>query len=99
MPVSFSTQHSKRQAAPSNYVFDWCFYFVEHTGDPYVTFNNDPLPDGVRSTLIIREANDKYFGSYNCSVANDYGMDAAEIILRKESKMDGKRDQFSCSFF
>ncbi|XP_046635750.1 irregular chiasm C-roughest protein-like isoform X2 [Daphnia pulicaria] len=54
-------------------------------GDPYVTFDNDPLPDGVRSTLIIREANDKYFGSYNCSVANDYGMDAAEIILRKES--------------
>lgn len=54
-------------------------------GDPYVTFNNDPLPDGVRSTLIIREANDKYFGSYNCSVANDYGMDAAEIILRKET--------------
>nr|CAH0099797.1 unnamed protein product [Daphnia galeata] len=55
------------------------------TGDPYVTFDNDPLPDGVRSTLIIREANDKYFGSYNCSVANDYGMDAAEIILRKET--------------
>jgi hypothetical protein len=45
----------------------------------------------VRSTLIIREANDKYFGSYNCSVANDYGMDAAEIILRKESKINGKQ--------
>lgn len=52
-----------------------------------MTFDNDPLPDGaVRSTLIIREAHDKYFGSYNCSVANDYGVDAAEIILRKESK-------------
>ena len=72
-------------------MFDWCFCFVGRTGDPYVTFDNDPLPDGVRSTLIIREANDKYFGSYNCSVANDYGMDAAEIILRKESKINGKQ--------
>ncbi len=61
-------------------------FFNNLSGDPDVTFDNDPLPDGMRSTLIIQKAHDKYFGSYNCSVANDYGMDAAEIILRKECK-------------
>ena len=56
------------------------------SGDPHVSVLEDLLPDGVRSTLIIREAQDKYFGSYNCSVANAYGMDAAEIHLKKQSK-------------
>jgi hypothetical protein len=55
------------------------------SGDPHVSVLEDLLPDGVRSTLIIREAQDKYFGSYNCSVANAYGMDAAEIHLKKQS--------------
>ncbi len=58
---------------------------IKISGDPRVSVLEDILPDGVRSTLIIREALDKYFGSYNCSVANAYGMDAAEIQLKKQS--------------
>lgn len=57
----------------------------------------DILPDGVRSTLVIREAQDKYFGSYNCSVANAYGMDAAEILLKKQSKCFFFSFQFLCA--
>lgn len=57
------------------------------TGDPRVSFQEEPMSDGVRSTLIIREAQDKYFGSYNCSVANGYGVDAAEIVLKKQSTL------------
>lgn len=53
--------------------------------DPRISILEDRLPDGVRSTLIIREAHDKNFGAYNCSVTNAYGMDAAEIVLRKQS--------------
>ena len=55
------------------------------TGDPRISILEDKLPDGIRSTLIIREAHDKNFGAYNCSVINAYGADAAEIVLRKQS--------------
>ncbi len=44
------------------------------------------MPDGVRSTLVVREAQDRHFGSYNCSVANAYGSDAVEILLKKQSE-------------
>ena len=58
---------------------------IHNAGDPRISILEDRLPDGVRSTLIIREAHDKNFGAYNCSVTNSYGMDAAEIVLRKQS--------------
>lgn len=51
-----------------------------------MTIHNDPLPDGVRSTLVIPEANERDFSSFNCSVANEYGMDANEITLKRRSK-------------
>ena len=60
----------------------------ENEGHPYMTIDNDPLPDGMRSTLVIREAHDKDFSSYNCSVANEYGMDATEITLKRRSKLN-----------
>ena len=41
----------------------------------------DPLPEGVKSTLIIRESQSKHFGRYNCTVVNDYGSDSLEISL------------------
>lgn len=41
----------------------------------------DPLPEGVKSTLIIRESQSKHFGRYNCTVENDYGMAYLEIDL------------------
>jgi len=66
----------------------WTHYGYEvDSGDPRISILEDRLPDGVRSTLIIREAHDKNFGAYNCSVTNSYGMDAAEIVLRKQKSL------------
>ncbi|XP_030767335.1 irregular chiasm C-roughest protein-like [Sitophilus oryzae] len=41
----------------------------------------DPLPEGIKSTLIIRESQERHFGMYNCSVTNPYGSDVVEISL------------------
>ncbi|CAH0546593.1 unnamed protein product [Brassicogethes aeneus] len=41
----------------------------------------DPLPEGIKSTLVIRESQEKHFGMYNCSVSNPYGSDVVEINL------------------
>lgn len=41
----------------------------------------DPLPEGIKSTLIIRESQERHFGMYNCSVSNPYGSDVVEINL------------------
>lgn len=46
----------------------------------------DPLPEGIKSTLIIRESQEKHFGMYNCSVSNPYGSDVVEINLMPQSK-------------
>ncbi|XP_065202863.1 irregular chiasm C-roughest protein-like isoform X2 [Planococcus citri] len=42
----------------------------------------DPLPEGVKSTLIIKEARLEHYGTYNCSVTNQYGTDVADITLK-----------------
>lgn len=46
----------------------------------------DQLPEGVKSTLIVRESMAKNFGRYNCTVVNEYGSDALEIELMAQSK-------------
>lgn len=46
----------------------------------------DSLPDGIKSTLIIRESNSQHFGRYNCTVVNDHGNDVLEIDLLAQSK-------------
>lgn len=50
------------------------------------TILEDIQPDGIRSTLVIRESQEKHFGSYNCSVTNEYGTDVVEINLMPQSK-------------
>lgn len=47
----------------------------------------DPLPEGIKSTLIIRESQERHFGMYNCSVSNPYGTDVVEINLMPQSKL------------
>lgn len=42
--------------------------------------------DGIKSTLVVRDARPDQFGTYNCTVSNDYGTDAIEISLRPQSK-------------
>uniref|UniRef100_A0A8D9EC13 Irregular chiasm C-roughest protein n=1 Tax=Cacopsylla melanoneura TaxID=428564 RepID=A0A8D9EC13_9HEMI len=44
----------------------------------------DPLKEGIKSTLIIRESRHDHFGMYNCSVANPYGSDNVEILLKPQ---------------
>lgn len=46
----------------------------------------DPLPEGIKSTLIIRESQPKHFGRYNCTVVNEYGSDVLQINFIPHSK-------------
>lgn len=46
----------------------------------------EALPEGVRSTLIIRESGQRHYGRYNCTVVNDHGNDVIEIDLEAESE-------------
>ena len=46
----------------------------------------DALPFGVKSTLIIKRSELKHFGHYNCTVINDYGSDIVDIELNAENK-------------
>lgn len=48
----------------------------------------DPLPEGIKSTLIIRESQSKHFGRYNCTVVNDHGNFVLEIDLMAQSMFD-----------
>lgn len=61
----------------------WTFNGREINGSNDNNFSvlEDPLPEGVKSTLIIRESQSKHFGRYNCTVVNDYGSDYLEIDL------------------
>ncbi|XP_026324430.1 irregular chiasm C-roughest protein-like [Hyposmocoma kahamanoa] len=45
-------------------------------------FLEETLSDRItKSTLIIRESQERHFGTYNCSVTNVYGTDSVEIRL------------------
>lgn len=48
----------------------------------------ETLPYGVKSTLVIERSVAKHFGRYNCTVINDYGSDLLEIELNGESKCE-----------
>ncbi|XP_049535052.1 irregular chiasm C-roughest protein-like isoform X2 [Anopheles darlingi] len=81
----------KAFAVPRPKYISWSFNGYEinasqpEPGD--YTVMEDLLSDGIRSILIIASCLQKHFGSYNCTVANDYGIDFVEIdFLSKESK-------------
>ena len=42
--------------------------------------------DGIESTLILKKAESEDFGSYVCTVTNEFGSDSSAIHLRKQSK-------------
>jgi hypothetical protein len=54
---------------------------INTSNDHDYSILEDPLPDGIKSTLIISESHTKHFGRYNCTVVNDYGNDFMEIDL------------------
>lgn len=44
------------------------------------------MPEGIKSTLVIRESQSKHFGAYNCTVVNEHGNDVLEIeLMRRET--------------
>lgn len=47
----------------------------------------DSTPHGLRHTLVIKNARMEDFGTYNCSVQNDFGSDIFEIILNKKKSL------------
>lgn len=67
-----------------------------NSGDEF-TILEDPIPQGIKSTLIIRETQYKHFGQYNCTVANDYGTDVQTIDLIHKSK--SKENVLLINFF
>ncbi|CAG9789954.1 unnamed protein product [Diatraea saccharalis] len=51
--------------------------------DPDVATLEESLPDGtIKSTLVIRASQSKHYGTYSCSVTNEYGNDNAAITLK-----------------
>lgn len=66
----------------------WTFngHEINTSNDHDYSILEDPLPEGIKSTLIVRESNSRHFGKYNCTVVNDYGNDTLEIELMAQSK-------------
>ncbi|XP_049959878.1 irregular chiasm C-roughest protein [Schistocerca serialis cubense] len=63
----------------------WTFRGAElDPGDSDYTLLEEPTADGIRSALVIRDAQDRHFGAYNCSVTNPYGSDMVEILLKPQ---------------
>lgn len=63
----------------------WTYKGNEVDGDDKdYTILEDPLPEGIKSTLVIRESQQQHFGAYNCSVTNPYGSDVVEINLKPQ---------------
>lgn len=58
---------------------------INTSNDQDYSILEDPLPEGIKSTLIIRESQSKHYGRYNCTVVNDYGNDVIEIDLLAQS--------------
>uniref|UniRef100_A0A182NVG0 Ig-like domain-containing protein n=1 Tax=Anopheles dirus TaxID=7168 RepID=A0A182NVG0_9DIPT len=57
-------------------------------GEEYRTLDS-PIPNGVRSTLIIHHCLREHFGRYNCTVVNDYGIDYLEIDFVSRGSLGG----------
>ncbi|KAL4154272.1 hypothetical protein QTP88_002096 [Uroleucon formosanum] len=47
----------------------------------YYSILEDPIGDGVKSTLIINKSVKEHFGTYNCTAYNEYGSDTIMIVL------------------
>ncbi|XP_046675352.1 irregular chiasm C-roughest protein isoform X2 [Homalodisca vitripennis] len=62
----------------------WSFKGEDVGSDQDYSVLEDPLTDGIKSTLIIRESRLEHFGIYNCTVSNPYGSDVVEITLKAQ---------------
>ncbi|KAF6215510.1 hypothetical protein GE061_010265 [Apolygus lucorum] len=64
----------------------WSFKGDEITSEATHDYSvlEDPLSEGIKSTMIIRESRQDHFGVYNCTVLNAYGSDTLEITLKPQ---------------
>lgn len=65
---------------------------INTSNDQDYSILEDPLMEGIKSTLIISESQAKHFGRYNCTVVNPYGNDTKEIDLIAQSKFLKKKN-------
>ena len=54
---------------------------INSSHDEDYTVTEEITSFGMKSSLAIRDSDSKHFGSYNCSVTNDYGHDNVVIVL------------------
>lgn len=59
---------------------------INTNNNPDYSIIEEPLPEGIKSILIIRESQSKHFGLYNCTVVNEHGNDNMEIELLRQGK-------------
>lgn len=57
---------------------------INTNNNPDYSIIEEPLPEGIKSILIIRESQSKHFGSYNCTVVNEHGNDIRQIELLRQ---------------
>lgn len=79
----------------------WTFkgYEINTNNNPDYSIIEEPLPDGIKSILIIRESQSKHFGQYNCTVVNEHGNDVMEIELLRQGMGNWvKRMDARCAF-
>uniref|UniRef100_A0A182SR59 Ig-like domain-containing protein n=1 Tax=Anopheles maculatus TaxID=74869 RepID=A0A182SR59_9DIPT len=57
----------------------WTYNGLELNSENEHTILENSSPEGVRSTLIIAKSQRQHFGTYNCTVVNEYGSDSLEI--------------------
>lgn len=67
-------------------------------GDPRYEVVQDQQGEGLRNVLVIHDADTKDFGSYNCSVVNEYGVARKLIRLNEESELATFTDVFPSSW-
>ncbi|EAT46033.1 AAEL002754-PA [Aedes aegypti] len=60
----------------------WTYNGLEINNENDYTILENHQPEGVRSTLIINNSQKQHFGTYNCTVINEYGMDSIEIDFK-----------------
>lgn len=61
---------------------------ISTNNNPDYSIIEEPLPEGIKSILVIRESQSKHFGSYNCTVVNEHGNDILEIELLRQGKYE-----------
>lgn len=66
----------------------WAFngVLIDIDKDLGISLRQDVLHDHIKSTLRIEERHRKYFGTYSCTVINQYGSATMHIVFSEQSE-------------